>query len=785
MTARQRGWLLPPLAVCFAAGILTGRAASSWLFALAGLAAALAACFLSRGRGRFCACLALALCLGALRGYAGYHPSLPPEGTCLVSGVVSEEVEFRNGRQVRTALRRVTLDGRPAAGGAYWSFYADEVPEDLVPGKQVTFQASLYHPAGPSNPDGYDFREELLRRGIRFGLYGREDLTVSDPAFFSVQGFFAALRHRLTLSLLSSPLGEEAGGYAAALLLGNRSFVSRADRTAFSRLGIAHILSVSGFHVGLLIGFLALVFRLLRLPQRLRLLLYALLLGAYVLLCGSAQPVIRASLLLLLSRRGQMLNRPRSLLHLLSAALILILAVSPVQLTGLSFCLSFGAVLGLALVTPYLSSLGRRGAGEETGSAAKRRLRLLSRGRILSPGLWLRNSLAAGLGAQLGILLPELYAFQEFPLLGLLLNIPVLLLASALILLDWAALVTLPVPFLSRPVCAAARALTEALLGAVRFLGSHSAVTLWTKAPNLVTALGVLLIGAGCCVLFRLRGRSRLLLTLSGVLLTVLSLLPLPHRTAEYLQFSVGDADAALLWDRDTVLAVDTGYEDGVLSDYLHRRRLTPDAVILTHLHADHAVGLRALMEDGIPVPVLYLPEGAERADVHPDVLQLIRDLEASGTEIRHLSAGDELPLPSGRIRVIWPEKGKTRPGQDANESSLVLRMELGGVSLLQAGDLDGRYEMYAASPSDLLKAAHHGSDRSSSPAFLEAVSPAAVLLSCGGEDRFLSFRDRLPEETGLYATAVHGMLTVRFEDGAFTVETFLPDPAGKEDPDP
>ena len=216
------------------------------------------------------------------------------------------------------------------------------------------------------------------------------------------------------------------------------------------------------------------------------------------------------------------------------------------------------------------------------------------------------------------------------------------------------------------------------------------------------------------------------------------------------------------------------GYDDGVVSAFLRRRRLTPDAVILTHLHADHAGGLRALMEDGIPVPLCLIPDSGEAADIHPDVLALLDQLRAAGTEVRTLAAGDVLPLPSGKAAVLWPERGRTRPGQDANESSLVLRLELQGVSLLQTGDLDGRYEMYAAAPADVLKIAHHGSQGSTSPEFLAAVAPRAMLLSCEREERHEQTRERLGG-IPLYSTALGGALTVHFTPSAFSVETFLP----------
>ena len=759
MNVRERGWLLPPFALCLAAGLLLGRMSNSLLWGLSALILTLPAAVLLRGRLRFCALLALALALGCLRGYTAWHPGLPAEGKARFTGVVTAEVEPLPGGRIRSFLSHVSMDGVPLSTPAYWSFYADEVPAGLTPGKQVSFGGSLYHPGGAQNPGGYDFREELLRRGAAVGLYGAEEIEVSDPSFFSFPGWTASLRHRLSVRLTAA-LGGEAGGYASAMLLGLRSGIGREDRSAFSRLGIAHVLSVSGFHVGILVSFLALLFRLLHLPQRLRLILYAGVLGLYCALCGFSQPVIRASLLLLLGIAGRILARPRSGLHLLCAAFAGMLLISPVQLTGLSFQLSFGAVLGITLISPFLRSLW------DPKRTFFRRI---------------RDGLAAGLGAQLGILIPELAAFHELPLLGLIVNLPMLIVASGWIMLDWIVLLTLPLPFLSPLLCAAAREMTSLLLWGIRGLGSLPGITLWTGAPSAGTVLGLLMLTAALCVLLRLRSRSRVSLAVVGCLIVVLSLVPLPHSTTEYLQFSIGNADAAVLRDRETVWVIDTGYDDGILSDYLHRNRLIPDAVILTHLHADHVNGIAAMMEDGIPIRLCYLPEQAEAAAVHPDVAALLNRLRASGTEIRYLAAGDVLPLPSGSAEVLWPERGRIRPGQDANESCLTLRFELMGVSLLQTGDLDGRYEMYAAAPADLLKVAHHGSESSSSPEFLSSVAPRAALLSCEREERDRRVRERFGG-IPVYSTALGGQLTVRFSPSAFTVEPFLPLPESSDD---
>ena len=756
MTARQRAWLLPPAVLFLIAGILFGRGMASPLWPWLACLPAAVAVVLLHGKYRFAACMLLCLTLGAGAGQTAWHPYLPQEMDYEVRGVISEEITEGRFGQVRVFLSDVSLNGRPLSSGAYWTFYTDEedpLPGDFVPGREVFFRASLYHPDPADNPDGYNFREELLRRGVTVGLYGNGDLSVSVPSSFSFAGAAASLRHRLSEGLIRM-MGEEAGGYTAAILLGNRSMVPSEDRASFARLGIAHVLAVSGFHTGVLIFLLSGLFRLLKLKPSVRLILYAIVLLGYCALCGMSQPVLRASLLLLLTLSGKLLNRPRVGLHLLCAAAILLLLLSPVQLTGISFQLTFCAVLGITLIMPYLDSLNPFS------------------GKILKK-LW--SSAAVVIAAQLGVLLPELYHYQKLPLLSLLVNLPVSLFVSALLSLDWLVLFLMPLPFLCSLPAAAAAFLTNGFVQVVRSVSALPGITLWTHASTLWTALGLIPVFCALCTLFRPSLRCRLLCLTAGLAAVCVSLFPLPHHGTEYIQFSVGNADAAVLWDRDTVIAVDTGTDDGVLSGFLRRNRLTPDAVILTHLHTDHAGGLQSLLDDEIPVPVIYLPAGAEEQLVDDDILSLLGMFRASGTEFRELSRGDVLSLPSGSLTVLWPEAGTIRPRQDANNYSLVSLLSLNGVSFLQAGDISGPYEMYSAVPADLLKSAHHGSPYSTGAEYLSAVNPETILLSCNRISRFESFSERaggIP----VWSTAQHGALTVRFNDGAFSVVPFLSD---------
>ena len=751
LTPRQRGWLLPPAAFTLFAGVFTGRTATQLLFSVAACIAALSAVLLLKKRLRFFACLAFAFALGSLAGFVAFHPALPAEGEYRVSGVISGEVTSGSFGQIRVPLSSVTLDERPVTGDAYWTFYTENAPDGLLPGKQVFFQASLYHPKGAVNPDGYNFREALLRRGITFGVYGSDGLLIQEPDFFSYTGFVASLRHRLSESLIRG-LGDETGAYASALLLGMQALIPSEDHEAFANLGIAHILSVSGFHVGVLVGVLALLFRLLNLRQPVRLFFYAVVLLFYASLCGMNQPVIRAALFTLLAVEGRILNRPRSGIHLLSAVMIVTILISPAQVTGASFVLTYSAVFGIFWIFPWAKRLNP------------------FRNRLLS-GIF--DALVITFGVQLAVLLPEMYFYQRLPLLSFLVNLPAMAVFSVLIELYWIALILLPIPGLTSLLSGPLSLLTGGLLTAVRTLGSVPGLTVWLPSSNILTGIGILLVLAGICAIIRLSGKIRVPLILAGVMLIFVSLLSRPHTATEFVQFSAGNADASVLWDHDRVIVIDTGTESGEISGYLRNRRLTPDLVILTHLHSDHAGGLEALARDRIPVRTICIPSGADRQLIDSGILELIDRYRDNGTEIRFLSRGDVISLPSGTLSVLWPENGRVRTGQDANQYSLVARLVLKGTSILLTGDLTGSYEMYVSASADILKAAHHGSRSSTSPGFLTAVSPETILLSCRDNARtadFCSRTDGIP----VWSTSDCGSITVRIDEDGYTVFPYL-----------
>lgn len=315
---------------------------------------------------------------------------------------------------------RVSLRG-PAATRA-------QAQPGFAPGALVSLRAALSPPAGPAAPGGHD-----MARALWFQQIGATGIVFGDPRLIapapppSGPGQWLASA-RLSLSAhLRAALPGEAGAIAAVFVTGDRGAVPPETASAIRDSGLAHLLSISGLHIAVVVGGTILIARrllalwpwlVLRLPIR----LLALALGAttgltYTLLAGAQVPTVRAMIATLIVLAGLIAGREAFSLRLLAAAAFLILLVRPEVLLGPSFQMSFAAVA--AIIALYESRAGRRWL---TPSEDAHPLARLARG--------LAALLATGLVAELVLSPIGLYHFQQSGLYGVFANLFAIPLAS-------------------------------------------------------------------------------------------------------------------------------------------------------------------------------------------------------------------------------------------------------------------------------------------------------------------------------------------------------------------
>lgn len=205
------------------------------------------------------------------------------------------------------------------------------------------------------------------------------------------------------------------------------------------------------------------------------------------------------------------------------------------------------------------------------------------------------------------------------------------------------------------------------------------------------------------------------------------------------LAINVRKADALLLRCGSSAYLIDTGIKKNAeaLLDTLRKEGVTSlTGVILTHTHADHTGGLKALLESEITVENIYTSKYyvLKKEDGKHPVEKATRKTDY---EIHYLAAGDTLPLDGGKLTVIGP----LELNEDAeNNNSLVILAEGGGGSILLTGDMefpeeDSLLKAGLIPRADVLKIGNHGEGDATSIAFVTAVQPSLAVISTNTED--------------------------------------------------
>jgi competence protein ComEC len=310
------------------------------------------------------------------------------------------------------------------------SIHGDGLDIDPVPGLRVILTAHLGPPGGPVEPGGFDFRRHAWFDRLGAVGYTRSPVLALEPPAEDWALAITRLRMRMSAGLRDRIAGEP-GGFVAAILTGDRSGVALETTEALRRSNLAHVLAISGLHMGLLTGVvygalrggLALIPLLaLRLPIRKIAALGALAAATfYLMLSGGNVATQRAFVMAAVMLGAILLDRRALSLRSVALAAILILLWRPEALLSPGFQMSFAATVALVAVFQTLRKRRARMMAARRPWAERRRL----------PG-WLTGlggialcSLVAGL-ATAPVAAAHFHRMAEYGLLANLLSMPLM-----------------------------------------------------------------------------------------------------------------------------------------------------------------------------------------------------------------------------------------------------------------------------------------------------------------------------------------------------------------------
>jgi len=738
-------------------------------------------------RGNACVLLCFLLALGwALwRAEVRLQDALAPEHDDQVSRVTLRVTQLV--RQTPTSRRFVAqvLSAQPAGvpetievawfGSGWVGPYGDgeqrissattapafNVPDGfpaIVPGQIWHMALNLRRVSGTHNPHGFDYEGHQFAKGIRAqaSVRGTPQL-LAERSLTSLSLMAEFLRHHVRVNMRPWVQDRPYAGVLLALTIGDQASIPPDQWTIFNRSGLTHLVAISGTHITMVavLGawFANALWRRLswrtrpcceRVPAQIIAALTALLVAwGYCLLAGWGVPARRTFLMLAVAALAWVTRMPISASHLLCLVAALVVVLDPWALTASGFWLSFGAV---AVLLAYATWAGQALKPVPAGKGT----------RLLR---FLRH--AAGLQLTINLVLLPLLGlwFNQLPLVSPLTNayaIPLIGLVVTPLSLLLAAVSAIPgLEWLAAPIAWAAHGVLAIIMPFTQWLADQPwAVVQVANAPLIWMALAF--VGITLALLPRgwpLRACAWLLMLPAFFWQPA----PLPWGQWRMTVLDAGQASSIVIETRHHTLLFDTGLRYTPTADAAQRiilpflrsqgiRKL--DTLVVSHADIDHVGGLDSLLH-ALPVARTYasfdlpafvrgqaqrlgLPENAHPLPPLPEINQ-------------RCAQGVNWQVDGVQFKFLWPRGEDIHTRADPrprNAYSCVLWLQGRHHTALLPADIGATQEAqmlqgHYIHPSDVVIAPHHGSRFSSSPSWIAATGPQAVVAQAGRWNRY------------------------------------------------
>ena len=612
-------------------------------------------------------------------------------------------------------------------------------------GSVIRFSGKIDIPEENRNPRCFNYRMYLKGKRTAYISSTKHIRVIDDtPDIISkVKREIIILRERFIDSVGKD---ETAAAFIRGMLFGDTSYIPEDLSEDFRRNGTAHILAVSGLHIGLLYGIFKAIRKRLRFPGITAVFIFVLL--SYGTMSLWSVSVTRVILMIIIMELGDHLDRRYDLLTSLGFVSMLSLMANPYSLYSASFLMSYIAILSIGTIGPVLEKKTSR---------------------------YLPEMIRMSLSVQLGLIPYTAYAFNTVPLGAVIINIPVILIMSVTITLI---AITVPVVIAASviPFCAGMSGFiflpAEYCIRSLIYINKTFAEIQFLSPDVVSPPLPIVIMLYGTAFLFcsenfrieRIRKSYRAVQIEAGLILivTLLSCFMWVNDfdKADIVMVDVGQGDSMHIKADGKNYLIDGGGSDRheigkkTLKPYLLKNGVSHiDGAFVTHLHTDHYQGICELAKEGM-IDNVFVYE-ANRLKVN----QIMSDTGLPQNRIYFLRKGHRIILGNNSaLEVLWPPSytdakysEMIADEADENASCLIMKVTVDGVTMLATGDLgeDGEHDIistYSISgksdsgdvlKADILKVGHHGSKTSSCDEFLDTVRPAFAAVQVGKNNMY------------------------------------------------
>lgn len=653
------------------------------------------------------------------------EPSYKQDTATIPVKIFTQEPREFNGKRflIKTKVREMDKVSETGIGYGQW----------------LSFTGTLSEIVPPLNPGEFDYGNYLRGKGISGQIYvsGEGGPKVVKSTWGNPL-FYLAIKIKQNLAeTIQDAVGSQWSGLVQGMLLGGRQGIEETVIDDFNRIGLVHILSVSGFQVALVLVALLKLGEWIGLGERSKLLVVVLGIGGYCLITGMEASVVRAGIMAVFAVIGKTLNRHKDWASALAIAGLILVVNRPSVLGEPGFQLSFVATWAILYILPVLDR-----ALHQIGWPT-----------------WIRNLLALPVAVQIGTWPIIVYHFNTLSWLSLIGNT---LLAWLVVPITWVGMAGLGCSWLvgivgkwllqlaalgTQWLVTGADILAQIPWGnynvaspspwlvLLYFLVVVSVVTFLTQTNWRIHARGLIW-----------RNEKLVIGTLVLILLIKASMVALTSSPLKVTFLAVGQGDAMVIKTPDgKTILLDTGGKSpgGEHSDpgarvvvpYLKSQGIDRiDSIILSHPDGDHINGLSAVIKAFPNTKIWVSPYFAQQ----PLGQKNLEDLAQLHIPVYKLQGDDRLQLAEElHLTVLQPFQGKAIVSDsDSNNNSLVLKLTYGVRNFLFTGDAEEEalQELVekASIRTDVIKIPHHGAKSAFSSEAYEAIDMKYAVVSVG-----------------------------------------------------
>ena len=752
---------------CVLAGFVLGEV---WIWQFHGTAAWAALCLAAIicfmigvfKKGSFFILLSLGLFIGSTKTWEWNQNKIQiaqwrKENTCLIQGQIEEVTE--NEYSYSVVIGKLKIKGSPCKGKLM--IYLDEEPQCYI-GCGILLKGRIEEFKLPTNPGGFNLRFYRESKGIIGVVTDAEIKEVRMGGFLIKDGIYS-IREKAS-DYIKENMKENYAGIGIAMAFGNKDYIPEEQKSLYEFGGISHVLAVSGLHMSLLGAAIYKLLRKIGLGYSVSVFASVPCILIYTVMSGMSTSCLRAAMMLCIYLIAEWKGYYYDLPSALSLAAIWLLYEIPVRLFDSGFLLSFGAMISVGILCPFIFNLFQYKTGKNK----------------------IKDSFLSGLMITLFTIPLSLYFFYGFSMAGLLLNLIVIPLMTFLV----------PVLFLGGMGCFS---FVPNIFSIICLKMAEWILWIYDVLCNLVHKIPFSYFQAGYRGLYFAICYYIILSVLIGILFCIfrknkkLTYVILPFLLGGILIFicQTGRKDAYLSM-------LDVGQGDGILyhSDsgevcmfdggstseknigtYVIRPALEyygiskVDYWMISHFDADHLSGLEEMLESGYPIANLILPFRKEKGEKQKEIEDLA---QKNHTDIHYMKQGDRISLENSILYCLYPQKNSIG---DENQNSMVLLLDTPGQQILLTGDVekDGETAMtnylkkynLNEEKEQILKTGHHGSSNGTREELLKAFKPDTALVSCAYDNSYghpaADTIDRIKNSgAAIYYTMKHGAIEIR-----------------------